>query len=520
MVGKTISHYKVLEKLGEGGMGVVYKARDTKLDRTVALKFLPLHLTGADEDKQRFIREAKAAAALNHSNICTIYSVEEHGGQQFISMEYVDGMTLREKCGTTGPVAVPSKEAIGYAIQIAEALSEAHEKGIIHRDIKPGNIMVDSKNRIKVMDFGLAKLKDVSPLTKAGTTVGTLAYMSPEQIQGQDVDHRSDIFSFGVVLYEMLAGQTPFRGDHEAAMMYSIVHEEPQPISSSVPEISSQLENFIERTLEKDPSDRYQSMQDLLSDLRRLKRKTSKKAATVVGAAPPAPSVAEQQQSFGTRSVARSPVFYIAIAMVVVIAAVASYVIFFLPKSGDAPPMNPNRVFVAAFENRTSDPALDPIGRLASDWVTQGIVQNELAEAIPTTTMLMLMQDAGLKEAGFEDRDKLIELAEATHSGILVAGMFYQVGEDIQIEAQIIDAQRNDVIDHRCAEKRCHPDARSGSRSPERADEGDRCAAAEGHGSARDSHYTRGCYCDGRRAAGLRSICGISGRNEILRHGL
>jgi tetratricopeptide (TPR) repeat protein/tRNA A-37 threonylcarbamoyl transferase component Bud32 len=446
LIGKVISHYKILEKIGEGGMGVVYKARDTRLDRTVALKFLPQHLAGADEDKQRFIREAKAAAALNHPNICTIYSVEEEGGRQFISMEYVDGVTLLEKCGTNGPGAMPSKEAIGHAIQIAEALSEAHEKGIIHRDIKPENIMVDSKNRIKVMDFGLAKLKDMSPLTKTGTTVGTIAYMSPEQVRGQDIDHRSDIFSFGVVLYEMIAGRTPFRGEHEAAMMYSIVNEEPQPISSFVPGISSQLENLIERTLEKDPSDRYQSMQDLLSDLRRLKRKTSKKAATVIGAAPPAQAEKEQQRPFGwrTRSFARSPVSYITVA--IVIAAVASYMVFFLPKKGDTPLINPNRVFVAAFENRTGDPALDPIGRLASDWVTQGIMQNELAEAIPTSTMLMLVRDAGLEGAGYEDRDKLIELASATHSGILVAGMFYQVGEYIQIEAQIIDAQRKDVM--------------------------------------------------------------------------
>ena len=157
MIGKTISHYTIIEKLGEGGMGVVYKARDTTLDRIVALKFLPQHLAGTDEDKQRFIREAKAAAALNHPNICTIYSVEEEDGKQFISMEYVDGMTLREKCGAVDSGAVPPKEAIEYAIQIAEALSEAHDKGIVHRDIKPSNIMVDSRNRIKVMDFGLAK---------------------------------------------------------------------------------------------------------------------------------------------------------------------------------------------------------------------------------------------------------------------------------------------------------------------------------------------------------------------------
>jgi eukaryotic-like serine/threonine-protein kinase len=245
MIGKTISHYKILEKLGEGGMGIVYRAHDTKLDRTVALKFLPPHLTATDEDKHRFIQEAKATAMLNHPNICTIHSIEEHEGQQFISMEYVDGVTLRERTEAGGQrSAIPKIDnrqltnAIEYALQIAEALEEAHSKGIIHRDIKPENIMVDLKNRIKVMDFGLAKFRGSMNLTKAGSTVGTIAYMSPEQIQGEDIDHRSDIFSFGVVLYEMLTGRMPFRGDHEAAMLYSIVNEEPQPVLSAVPDVS------------------------------------------------------------------------------------------------------------------------------------------------------------------------------------------------------------------------------------------------------------------------------------------
>jgi serine/threonine protein kinase/tetratricopeptide (TPR) repeat protein len=455
MIGYTISHYRILEKLGEGGMGVVYKAHDTKLDRTVALKFLPTHLTASVEDKQRFIREAKAAAALNHPHICTVYSVEEHKGEHFISMEYVDGATLRKKSEVsgrrseaTGTWNLEPGTAVDYAIQIAEALEEAHSKGIVHRDIKPENIMVDSKNRIKVMDFGLAKLRGAMNLTKAGSTVGTVAYMSPEQIQGEDVDHRSDIFSFGTVLYEMLTGHTPFRGDHEAAIIYSIINEEPQPVSSSVPEISSQFENLIERTLEKDPSDRYQSMEDLLSDLRRLKRKTSRKIAIPVStvSSPSSASGSQQPAYTYSRSFTRSPIFYSTAILLLVIAAAASYLLFFLPEKPDTPSLNPNRVFVAAFENRTGDPTLDPIGRLVSDWITQGILHNELAEVITTTTMLQMIQNVGLVGGGLEDRTKLIELAEATQSGILISGMFHQVGEDIQLHAQIIDAQKNDVI--------------------------------------------------------------------------
>ncbi len=454
MIGQTISHYQIIEKVGEGGMGVVYRAHDKKLDRTVALKFLPPHLTATDEDKQRFIQEAKAAAALNHPNICTIHSIEEYDEQHFISMEYVEGLILREKMrpsplekgGLQGGLSV--EETINYTIQIAEALEEAHSKGIIHRDIKPENIMVDSKNRIKVMDFGLAKLRGSMNLTKPGSTVGTVAYMSPEQIQGEDVDHRSDIFSFGVVLYEMLTGRMPFRGDHEAAMLYSIVNEEPQPVSSSVPAVSSQLENLIERTLEKDPTDRYQSMEDLLSDLRRLKRKTSKKVAVPVSTSSTtsSASVSQQPAYTYTRPVTRSPIFYSAVILLLVISATVSYFVFFIPEKPVTPSLNPNRVFVAAFENRTGDPTLDPIGRLVSDWITQGILHNELAEVITTTTMLQMIQNAGLVGGGLADRIKLIELAEATNSGILVFGMFHQVGEDIQLHAQIIDAQKNEVI--------------------------------------------------------------------------
>jgi eukaryotic-like serine/threonine-protein kinase len=289
MIGTMISHYKILDKIGEGGMGIVYKAHDTKLDRTVALKFLPPHLTKSEEDRQRFIREAKAAAALNHPHICTIYSVEEHDGQQFISMEYIDGVTLRQRPEVGGQRSEvrsqrsetpatdnrPLATTIDYAIQIAEAITEAHEKGIVHRDIKPENIMVDAKNRIKVMDFGLAKLKGEMNLTKAGSTVGTVAYMSPEQIQGQEVDHRSDIFSFGVVLYEMLTGQTPFRGEHEAAMVYSIVNENPVPMINYLPDLHPEIIRIIERALEKDPGDRYQSAADMISELRRMRKKSS-----------------------------------------------------------------------------------------------------------------------------------------------------------------------------------------------------------------------------------------------------
>ena len=225
MIGEVVSHYKILEKLGEGGMGEVYKAHDTKLDRFVALKFLPSDLTVTETEKARFVLEAKAASALNHPNICMIYDILEEDGKLFIVMEYVDGETLRNKRNN-----VSTKQALDIGAQAAEGIAAAHEKGIIHRDIKPENIMLTKSGNVKIMDFGLAKRNDpseASRLTRTGTTLGTVGYMSPEQVQGQDVDHRSDIFSLGVVLYEMLSGESPFKGIHETAIMYEIVNVDP-----------------------------------------------------------------------------------------------------------------------------------------------------------------------------------------------------------------------------------------------------------------------------------------------------
>ena len=222
MIGETILHYNILEKLGEGGMGEVYKAQDTKLDRFVALKFLPSQLTASESDKARFIQEAKAASSMNHPNVCTIYSIEEYNNQLFISMEYIEGKTLRDKKDH-----LSEKQILEIGIQVAEGLAAAHEKGIVHRDIKPENIMIRKDGIAQIMDFGLAKLYssgNVSRLTKAGTTMGTIGYMSPEQVEGVDVDHRTDIFSLGVVLYELLAGEAPFKGMHETAVMYEIVN--------------------------------------------------------------------------------------------------------------------------------------------------------------------------------------------------------------------------------------------------------------------------------------------------------
>ena len=272
MVGQTISHYKILEKLGEGGMGVVYKAQDTKLERFVALKFLPQHLAASEQDKARFIQEAKSASALNHPNVCTIHDISEHDGQLFIVMEFVDGKSLKEKKENLG-----QKQILEIGIQVAEGLAAAHEKGIVHRDIKPDNIMIRKDGIVQIMDFGLAKLYtsgNVSRLTKAGTTMGTMGYMSPEQVQGLDVDHRTDIFSLGVVLYELLAGESPFKGVHETAIMYEIVNVDPAPISALKEGTDPELDHIILECLQKEKDDRCQSAKELAKDLRKIKKST------------------------------------------------------------------------------------------------------------------------------------------------------------------------------------------------------------------------------------------------------
>jgi serine/threonine protein kinase/Flp pilus assembly protein TadD len=266
MIGKTISHYRILEKLGEGGMGVVYKAEDTGLKRTVALKFLPPALTRDVEAKERFVREAQAASTLDHPNICAVHEIDEVDGQAFIAMALIEGEELTKKT-KSGPLALD--EAIGIAIQVAEGLMEAHEKGIIHRDIKSANIMVTPKGQARIMDFGLAKLATAeTKLTKVGSAIGTIAYMSPEQARGEDVDHRTDIWALGVVLYEMVTGKLPFRGEYAPAIMYSILNENPKPLSALRRELPVALEDIIETALAKRLDERYRSMADFLADLR------------------------------------------------------------------------------------------------------------------------------------------------------------------------------------------------------------------------------------------------------------
>jgi serine/threonine protein kinase len=288
MTGQTISHYRIAEKLGEGGMGVVYKAEDMQLRRTVALKFLTPQALSESETKARLIREAQAAASLDHPHICSVYGIHEEDGRTFIAMAYIDGVSLADKIKQR-PLALD--EALKVAIQTGEGLQEAHEQGIVHRDIKPANIMLTRKGQVKIMDFGLAYLTGRSKLTKSGTTLGTPVYMSPEQALGQAADRRSDIWSLGVVLYEMLAGKPPFESEYTQAIVYSIINEPPEPLTARRTGLPVEIDRIINKVLAKKPDERYQHVDDLGVDLKNLQEKLKPGRLAVPSAATPAERV-------------------------------------------------------------------------------------------------------------------------------------------------------------------------------------------------------------------------------------
>src|SRR3989339_230672 len=274
MIGKTISHYHILEELGRGGMGVVYKAQDTKLDRLVAIKFLTTHSSNDEENNARFLQEAKAAASLNHPNILSIYEIDKDDKNQFIVMEFIEGDVLRSLLKSVQNISLD--RAIDFVTQTAKGLKVAHDKNIIHRDIKSENLMVTKDGQVKIMDFGIAKLKGSSGLTKTGMSVGTISYMSPEQVQGVGVDQRSDIWSLGVVFYELLTGELPFKTEHDAALIYMISNEDITPPSSLDRKIPNQIDTIVKKMLDKDWALRYQNLNDFIKDIEAVKKELEK----------------------------------------------------------------------------------------------------------------------------------------------------------------------------------------------------------------------------------------------------
>ncbi len=425
MIGQTISHYKILEKLGEGGMGVVYKAEDLTLHRVVALKFLPHNIRSLESERARFLQEAQAVAVLNHTNICTVYDIQEHEGQQFIVMEYVDGRTLRQM--------VPLQKmqtAVDYAVQIGEALREAHGKGIVHRDIKTDNIMVNSRNQIKVLDFGLAKLRGSLKLTKTHSTVGTLAYMAPEQIQGGEVVARSDIFSFGVVLFEMLTGHTPFRGDHEAAMMYSILNDEPESVQKGRQDISADMDRIIRRALEKDPDDRYQHIDDMVSELRHeTKKSTTVNRPPFVEPTTPHTSAAEVHGRLPTVRSKKRLALIGSIGAGLLVLMLAIYFVSGCHQTVDS-------IAVLPFENVGADPNTEYL----SDGITESLI-NTLSQL----SHLTVMSRTTVFHYKGKDVDPLRAGRELGVKAVLV-GRVTQRGDNLQISTELVNVSNSSHV--------------------------------------------------------------------------
>jgi len=410
MIGQTISHYKILEKLGEGGMGVVYKAQDLKLDRLVALKFLPANLITSEEEAARFQQEAKTISSLNHPNVATIYELDEANGQRFLVLEYLPSGTLKSKIKhlQSSGRELSLGQVVDYGLQIAEGLAHAHRHGIIHRDVKTDNMMLTEEGKAKITDFGLAKLRGSAQLTKTGSTVGTAAYMSPEQIQGEEVDHRSDLFSFGIVLYELATGHLPFRGEHEVALSYSIVNEGPVPLKSLRPAIPSSLENVIHRCLEKNTEKRYQSAEEIALDLRRVQQEVSA-------------SVAAPGKS--------SKVPWIVTAAVIIVALFALYVFF----PSKPTPLERKSIAVLPFRNLSEEKGSEYFSDgITEDIITQLSKIGELKVISRTSVMRYKNSDKSLRDIGKE-------LDVAT----ILEGSVRRADNQVRIVAQLIDA-RND----------------------------------------------------------------------------
>jgi tetratricopeptide (TPR) repeat protein/predicted Ser/Thr protein kinase len=446
VIGKTISHYKILEKLGEGGMGVVYKAQDIQLQRPVALKFLPPHVSDDAEEKARFMQEAQSASVLNHPNVTTIYGIEDSPNGIFIAMEYVEGETLKHMVEKE-PLSV--KKALDVGIQICEGLAMAHERGLVHRDIKSDNIMVTPRGQVKIMDFGLAKLKGAVRLTDTGSTLGTAAYMSPEQASGEEVDQRSDIFSFGVVLFELLTGKLPFRGEHAAAIVYSIMNEMPEPLAAYRANLPEGFQRMVDKALEKERDERYQHIDDLLADLRREKKsleyeKTARMTARgtpaqVAGFAPAAPAAP-----------ARRKILPFVIPASVVFVAILLFLIlkpFKLEIGQDKGPIAAeNSLAVMYFENLVDREDKDRLGEIVTNLLITDLSESQYMNVVSSQRLYDILKLLGKEGTKVIDRDVASRVAVKAGAKYMLLGSILQIQPQVVLTSQLVEVESGRVV--------------------------------------------------------------------------
>ena len=440
MIGQTISHYKILEKLGEGGMGVVYKAEDTKLRRTVALKFLPRDLMIDPQAKKRFYKEAQAAASIVHPNVCTIYEVEEYQSKTFIVMEYLPGQNLKDIINN-GPVAL--EQTLKYTIQTARGIQKAHDAGIIHRDIKSANIIITEEETAKILDFGLAKFKRQTVTTREGVIKGTIDYMSPEQTVGEKLDHRTDIWSLGVVLYEMLIGKVPFRGTYEQAVVYSIMNEQPMPVTALRTGLPMELERVIYKALAKNPDERYQHLDDLIVDLEQIKKL-------------PAPNISTSKKSGVFRAVDRliKPIKVPGILLIIAFLAIGGYFLFkgkqkdLLP--GTTIPIQikaKNKIVILPFNNLTGDSKYDNWKTGIQQCMITDLYQSKYLNVLSSPVLIGVLSELNLlNKETYSDKD-LKEIAARSQATDILQGNLTKSGDSIRINVAIQEIKSMEIRD-------------------------------------------------------------------------